>query len=113
VATAKKKRGRAGVRSAKTMAMQEAGRRAALRGLVERRVQETIQRDAGLTVAATVEQIRRGALFDPRDLFYREDGAEHSQMNGPVVNGVAQWKKGDVRRAWCAGDLKPMHELTE
>ena len=93
-------------------------REAAFRAMVEHRVGERIQRDTELNVAATVEQIRRGALFDPRDLFYAESGEEFYTTNGPPMqdalgNWGKAWKKGELKRSWNKGDLKPMDELTE
>lgn len=84
-----------------------------------------IQRHVALTADAVMEQIARGALFDPREMFYAEDGVETYRMDGPEVPNpkygtdpieprmVLAWRKGDVKRMWSAGDLKPMHELTE
>src|SRR6186713_2067423 len=103
----KKKRGIPGVRSPKTIAMQARLKEIVEKALRERRMMERTQRDETLTVDATVEQIRRGALFDPRDLFYQEDGQEHYLLDGPRrEDGSRAWHKGDVRRAWNRGDLK-------
>ena len=90
----------------------------ALRAMQERRVAEKVQRDTVLDVEATVEQIRRGALFDPRDLFYQEDGEELYKTKGPpqqdaLGNWAPAWQKGEIKRQWNKGDLKPMDELTE
>ncbi len=77
-----------------------------------------IQRDADLDAAAVIEQIARGALYDPRDFFYAENGVEFYAEDGPTLpnaSGELQqaWKKGDIKRTWEAGDIKPLHELTE
>jgi hypothetical protein len=71
-----------------------------------------------LSRAVVEEQIARGALFDPRDLFEAEDGEEVYKTDGPLRedglgNWAPAWKKGEVKRQWAAGDLKPLHRLTE
>jgi hypothetical protein len=76
-------------------------------------------RDAELSAEAAVEGIRRGMLFDIADLHYREDGEELYDDDGPETGRdaygaqVLAWRKGDVKRSWKAGDIKPLHELTE
>jgi hypothetical protein len=83
------------------------------------------QEIAELRADVVIEQIARGALFDPRGLFYAEDGIEYYQSDGPLrpnpkygldpiePQEAPAWRKGDEKRRWTAGDLKPIHELTE
>jgi len=71
-----------------------------------------------LSRAVVEEQIARGALFDPRQLFYAEDGEEVYRTDGPLRedglgNWAPAWRKGEVKRTWQAGDLKPLHALSE
>ncbi len=90
-----------------------------------------IQRHAELDAEAVIEQIARGALFDIGRLFYSEAGQELYDEDGPLVMNVAglkpegwpedqpapaqvpDWRKGDIKRKWNIGDLRPVHELTE
>jgi hypothetical protein len=83
-----------------------------------RRRAEALQATAEMTAAVVAEQIRRGALFDPRGLFYAEDGEELYTRDGPLREDVLgnlspAWVKGEVKRTWSKGDLKPMSALTE
>jgi hypothetical protein len=85
----------------------------ATRALARRRVARV-----QLSRAVVEEQIARGALFDPRSLFEAEDGEEVYKADGPLRedglgNWTPAWKKGEVRRSWQAGDLKPLHRLSE
>jgi len=87
-------------------------------GVPARALARATQAAVELTAGAVVEQLARGALFDPRTLFYDEDGAEHYTTDGPLRedalgNWAPAWKAGEVKRVWQTGDLKPMHELTE
>jgi len=79
---------------------------------------KAIQLHAEIDAAATVEQIARGALYDPRDYYYAEGGWELYESDGPLKQDVLggwspSWKKGEIKRTWAKGDLKPIHELTE
>jgi hypothetical protein len=80
-------------------------------------------RDTELSAEVAVEGIRRGMLFDIADLHYQEAGQELYEEDGPMVvrrddltgakRAEPAWRKGDVKREWVPGDLKPLHELTE
>jgi len=88
------------------------------RVLPGRALARATQAEVSLTAGAVVEQMARGALFDPRTLFYAEDGEELYRTDGPLRedalgNWAPAWKAGEVKRVWQTGDLKPMHELTE
>lgn len=83
-----------------------------------RALRRAIQAHAELTAPVVAEQVARGALYDPRRLFYEEDGEELYTRDGPLRedalgNMSPAWKKGEVKRTWEAGDVKPMHRLTE
>lgn len=73
-------------------------------------------RDTELSAEVAVEGIRRGMLFDIADLHYQEAGQELYEEDGPPLNDgtpALAWRKGDVKRVWSVGDMKPLHELTE
>jgi len=73
-----------------------------------------IQEHAELDAVTVIEQMARGALFNPKGLYYDHDGVERYAADGPLDSfGNPSWRKGDVKREWSVGDLKPLHELTE
>lgn len=86
-----------------------------------------IQRSAELDAETVIEQMARGALYDVGRLHYSEAGQELYDADGPLLRDpvtrlpvhdttgqvVHEWRKGDVKRSWSAGDLKPLHELDE
>lgn len=86
---------------------------------------KAIQRHAELTAETVVEQIARGALFDVGRLFYAKAGFELYESDGPEVRSTVMrdgqaieilapaWRKGEVKRRWEAGDVRPLNDLTE
>jgi len=108
------------------------------RGKVTRKVRERArlaQQLLEMNESSVAEQIARGALYDPGEYFYQQAGQELYGRDGPKVadclkaggasclcvacakakgeKPALQWRKGDVRRTWQAGDLRPLHELSE
>lgn len=89
--------GKATKRTHAAVTLEARQRERSLKGVAQRARSREIQQWAEPDAATVVEQIARGALYDPRDFYETEDGPLDD-------DGVPRWR---------VGDLKPMHRLTE